>query len=129
MAVDEGYINTLGIKLVKGRGFSGPADTLHSIVVNENMAKSFGWGDDALGKKGGNFGMTPLVINVEVIGVVIDFNQQSLYNPITPLILFYQPNSNIIEVKLKGGNIASATAAIEKKWKATFPELPSSTLF
>src|SRR6185436_12403910 len=127
-AVDEGYINTLGIKLVKGRGFSGPADTLHSIVVNENMAKSFGWGDDAIGKKikfpgdtTGNY--------VQVIGVVKDFNQQSLYNPITPLILFYQPNSNIIQVKLKGGNIASATAVIEKKWKAVFPELPFQYTF
>ena len=127
-AVDEGYINTLGIKLVKGRGFSGPADTLHSIVVNENMAKSFGWGDDAIGKKvkfpgdtTGNY--------VEVIGVVKDFNQQSLYNPITPLILFYRPNSNIIQVKLKGGNIAATTAAIEKKWKAAFPELPFQYTF
>jgi len=60
---------------------------------------------------------------------VKDFNQQSLYNPITPLILFYQPNSNIIQVKLKRGNIASATAVIEKKWKAVFPELPFQYTF
>ena len=41
-AVDEDYFNTLGIKVVKGRNFSGLSDTLRSIIVNENMVKEFG---------------------------------------------------------------------------------------
>src|SRR6185295_2547588 len=50
-AVDEDYFKTLGMKVIKGRSFSGLPDTLRSIIVNENMVKEFGWGDNALGKK------------------------------------------------------------------------------
>jgi putative ABC transport system permease protein len=127
-AVDEDYFKTLGIKIVKGRNFSGLSDTLRSIVVNENMVKEFGWGENAIGRKvkfpgdtSGNY--------VEVIGVIKDFNQKSLYNPIAPLILFYSPNNNTIQLKLGTGNISAAIAGIEKKWKDAFPELPFQYTF
>jgi len=127
-AVDEDYFKTLGIKIVKGRGFSGLSDTLRSVIVNENMVKEFGWGENAIGKKvkfpgdtSGNY--------VEVIGVVKDFNQKSLYNPIAPLLLFYAPNRNSIQLKLNAGHIPATIAAIEKKWKAIFPELPFQYTF
>ena len=127
-AMDEDYLNTLGMKIVKGRNFSGLSDTLHSVIVNEKMVKDFGWGDNALGKRvkfpgdtTGNY--------VEVVGVVKDFNQKSLYNPIAPLLLFYSPNNNSIQLKLRAGNIPAAIANIEKKWKAIFAELPFQYTF
>jgi putative ABC transport system permease protein len=127
-AVDEDYFKTLGMKVVKGRGFSGLSDTLRSIVVNESMVKEFGWGDNALGKRvkfpgdtSGNY--------LEVVGVIKDFNQKSLYNPIAPLLLFYSPNNNSIQLKLQAGNIPAAITSIESKWKATFPELPFQYTF
>jgi putative ABC transport system permease protein len=49
-SVDEHFIDVLGIKMLKGRNFSGVADTSHSIVVNEAMVKHFGW-DNAIGKR------------------------------------------------------------------------------
>jgi putative ABC transport system permease protein len=127
-AVDEDYIKTLGMKMVKGRNFSGLSDTLRSIIVNENMVKEFGWGENAIGKKvkfpgdtTGNY--------LEVVGVVKDFNQKSLYNPIAPLIFFYSPNNNSIQLKLKAASIPATIAGIERKWKATFPELPFQYTF
>jgi putative ABC transport system permease protein len=63
------------------------------------------------------------------VGVIKDFNQKSLYNPITPLILYYRPNSNNIQLKLDGKNIAGTIASIEKTWKSTFPELPFQYTF
>jgi putative ABC transport system permease protein len=65
----------------------------------------------------------------EVVGVVKDFNQKSLYNPITPLILYYRPNSNNIQLKLGGQNIPSTIASIEKEWKTIFPDLPFQYTF
>lgn len=121
-AIDERYFSTLGIKMVKGRNFSGLADTLHSIVVNESMVKQFGW-DEAIGKRvkfpgdtSGNY--------LEVVGVFHDFNQKSLYNPIAPLLLFYGPNGNIIQVKMDAANIAASIPKVEATWKKYFPELP-----
>ncbi|MGN6212801.1 ABC transporter permease [Parafilimonas sp.] len=121
-AIDENYINTLGMKMAKGRNFTGLSDTLRSIIVNEKMVQQFGWGDNAIGKRvkfagdtSGNY--------LEVIGVVKDFNQQSLYNPIAPLMLFYQPVSNSVQLKLNAQNITPVVKLIESAWKKTFPDI------
>ena len=121
-AIDERYFPTLGIKMVKGRNFSGPPDTLHSIVVNEALVKHFGW-DEPLGKRikfpgdtSGNY--------LEVVGVFRDFNQKSLYNPIAPLLLFYGPNGNVIELKMEADKISASIAKLETLWKKYFPQLP-----
>jgi putative ABC transport system permease protein len=120
--VDEDYLSTLGMKLVKGRNFNSLPDTLHSIVVNEKMVKEFGWDDNPLGKRVKFPGDTTGAF-VEVVGVVKDFNQKSLYNPIAPLILFYRPNSNNLQIKLRAQNIPAAIGSIENIWKQTFPDL------
>ena len=127
-SVDEDYFKTLGMKIVKGRNFSGLPDTLHSIIVNENMVKEFGWGEQAIGKKV-KFPGDTTGYYLEVVGVVKDFNQKSLYNPITPLLLFYRPVSNGIQLKLNARNIPSAIASVEKSWKTFFPELPFQYTF
>jgi putative ABC transport system permease protein len=124
---DEDYVRTLGMKMVKGRNFDGLDDTLHSIIVNQNMVKYFEW-DNPIGKRvkfpgdtSGRFW--------EVVGVVKDFNQKSLYNPITPLIIRYSPDNNGFQLKLDPKNIPATIAGIEKTWKTDFPDLPFSYTF
>ena len=120
--IDENYLTSLNIPVVKGRNFSNLSDTLHSIMVNEAMAKHFGW-TEPIGKRvkfpgdtSGNY--------LEVVGVVKDFNQKSLYNPIAPLLLFYGPNGNIIQLKLNTGNPGKTIAQVGGVWKKYFPDLP-----
>ncbi len=124
---DEDYVKTLGMKIVKGRNFDGLTDTLHSILVNENMVKYFEW-DDPIGKRvkfpgdtSGRFW--------ETVGVIKDFNQKSLYNPIAPLIIKYNPNNYGFQLKLDPKNIPATIAGIEKTWKTDFPDLPFSYTF
>jgi putative ABC transport system permease protein len=126
-AVDENFFTTLGMQVKKGRNFSGLSDTLRSIIVNENMVKYFGW-DDPIGKKVKYAGDTS-GFYFEVVGVVKDFNQQSLYNPMAPLILFYKPNNNGIQVKLDARTIPGTIAGIEKAWKKDLPGLPFAYSF
>lgn len=121
-AIDEKFVSTLGIRLLKGRDFSGASDTLHSILVNEAMVNHFKW-DNAIGKRvkfpgdtSGNY--------LEVVGVVKDFNQKALYNAIAPLILFYGPSGNKIQVKMSTGDLKPTIAKLEGIWKKYFPELP-----
>jgi len=121
-AIDEHFLGALNIPVVKGRSFTSPADTLHSIVVNEAMAKYFGW-KDPIGKKVKFAGDTSANY-LEVIGVVKDFNQKSLYNPIAPLLLFYGPNGNMIQLKMNAGDIKTTIAKVEAGWKKYFPKLP-----
>jgi putative ABC transport system permease protein len=86
------------------------------------MVKQFGW-DEAIGKRVRFPGDTSQNY-LEVVGVFKDFNQKSLYNPIAPLLLFYGPNGNVIQLKLDGGNIQSTISKAEVIWKKYFPELP-----
>jgi putative ABC transport system permease protein len=125
--IDEDYLKTLGMQIKKGRNFSGLSDTLRSIIVNENMVNYFGW-KNAIGKRIKWSGDTS-GFYYEVVGVVKDFNQKSLYNPISPLILFYRPNGNTISLKLDPKNMGSTIAGIEKIWKNTFPDLPYAYTF
>jgi putative ABC transport system permease protein len=126
--VDPNYFKTMGMRIVKGRAFSAnPADTLKSIIVNENMVKYFGW-DEPIGKRVKIPGDTT-GFYFEVVGVVKDFNQRALYNAITPLILFDQLNNKGIQVKLASTNIPATIADIEHSWKTYFPDLPFSYVF
>jgi len=120
--IDENYITSLNIPVVRGRNFANLADTLHSIMVNESMAKHFGW-KEPIGKRvkfpgdtSGNY--------LEVVGVVKDFNQKSLYNPIAPLLFFYGPNGNIIQLKLNTSDLSKTIAQASSVWKKYFPQLP-----
>jgi len=51
--VDEGYFETLGIPILRGRGFlaSDTADAQRVAVVNEQFAKHYWPGGDAVGKR------------------------------------------------------------------------------
>ena len=125
--IDENYFKTLGMHIKQGRNFSSLYDTIRSAIVNENMVKYFGW-DNAIGKKIKFPGDTS-GFYLEVIGVVKDFNQKSLYNPIAPLVLKYRPNSNSIQLKLSKEDISSTITNIKKTWKTAFPDLPFSYTF
>ena len=120
--VDEHFIPSLDIAVVQGRNFSGPSDTSYSIVVNQSMVKHFGW-DNPIGKRIKFPGDTTGAYR-EVVGVFKDFNQKSLYNPIAPLLLFYYPNGNMIQLKMNPGNISGSITKVETLWKKYFPQLP-----
>jgi putative ABC transport system permease protein len=120
--IDEDYVGTMGLALVKGRNFSAPSDTSRSVIVNESMAKAYKW-TEPLGKKikfpGDSTGSF-----AEVIGVVKDFHQKSLYNPIEPLMFFYSPVNPGVQVKLSERDIQSALKDIGQVWKRHFPGMP-----
>ncbi|HXO74762.1 MAG TPA: FtsX-like permease family protein, partial [Puia sp.] len=125
--VDEDYFKTLGMQIRKGRAFNGLNDTLRSVIVNENLVKYYGW-SNPLGMRIKRSADTSSFY-WEVVGVVKDFNQKSLYNPIAPLLLFYRPNAPNIQVKISAGDIPASVASIEKNWKSIFPELPFQYTF
>ncbi len=120
--IDEHFLPTLGIPIVKGRNFESLPDTLRSILVNESMVKHFGW-DEPIGKRVKFPGDTSGRY-LEVVGVMKDFNQKSLYNPIAPLLLFYSPNGNMMQVKMNSGNLNASIEKVAAIWKKYFPALP-----
>ncbi|NIJ54214.1 ABC transporter permease [Dyadobacter arcticus] len=124
--VDHEYVKTMGMKLLQGRNFSDelPADTANSVMINEAVVKRMNW-KDPIGKKimlgtvpadGKNPPPTALVV-----GVVKDFHQQSLYNPIEPLIMIYRRANPVIHVKVSTKNTKETMAYIGQKWQQAYP--------
>jgi putative ABC transport system permease protein len=127
--VDADYIPSLKINLVAGRNFY--ADNLEdyktSIIVNEAFVKAYGW-QDPIGQRipGKEFA------EHQIIGVVRDFNYESLYTRVSPLVLAMDPaipfsgleNINIgnspipkLLIRIRKGEITSTMAEIETIWK------------
>ena len=126
---DYDFVNALGMSIVNGRNFSkdNPGDTTNSVLVNESMVKRMGW-KDPLGKR---FvaGQGPGSIDRKVIGVLKDYNQNSLYDAIEPLMILLQPEVNYIFVRLAPNNLKSSLGSLEKMWQASFPNNPFEYVF
>ncbi len=101
MYIDYAYLQTLGIEVIKGRGFSQDfgGDSL-AIVINETAAKAFGWKDPIGEVVGVPFGIDRMR-DYKVIGVIEDFHYESVHNAIKPLVCFQQPTPGAITVRLK----------------------------
>lgn len=117
---DYEFINTLGIDLLEGRNFSEEfkTDTL-AVIVNETLAKRFGW-DEPLGKKV-LFGDDQ---TARVIGLMKDYHQTGLYNPVESLLLYLRENASEVYVKLEGENSKEIIQKLETAWNKTFPLIP-----
>jgi putative ABC transport system permease protein len=116
--VDEQYIPTLGIQIVSGRNFSREfATDSTGMIINESAAKAFEWNNlTALGKtiiRENSFRGTNVPFHV--IGVVKDFNFQSLHNPVSPLLMVLDPDYGLI-LKVKTADIKGLLASMKKQW-------------
>lgn len=125
--VDDQFIATLDLELAMGRGFDKNFNDSLSVVINEATAKQIGW-ENPLGKKirypgGKNETYT-------VIGVVKDFNLQSLHTAIRPFALFsdssksYENGMSFITLKLQEGNPKKILETLENKWDSYQTNVP-----
>ncbi|HTA72556.1 MAG TPA: ABC transporter permease [Bryobacteraceae bacterium] len=86
--VDEGYFETMGIPILRGRGFRGSdsADAPRVAVVNEQFAKHYWPGVDAVGKHIRLDNRTGAL--VQIVGVAETIKYQ---NTSTPMDFIYMP--------------------------------------
>jgi putative ABC transport system permease protein len=129
ITVGDDYFKTMNIEVVKGRAFQPGANTDvdNIFMVNEAAAKLMGWGDEPVGKKMRWFhGET----DGQVIGMVKDFNYQSLHNPIEPLfIVKSREEGGFLHLKLAGDNLPETMDYIRDKWAAFDPNHPFEYFF
>ena len=130
MAVDHDFIKTYDMEVIAGRGFQremGSDDSL-AFVINEAAYKALGWAsaEETLGAE-----ITRQFSDTRnVIGVIKDFNYQSLQFNVDPLILFINPPwYNLTSVKLETGTIQESIDALSGVWRAYAPERPFEYFF
>jgi putative ABC transport system permease protein len=116
--VDYNFLKTFKIPLLRGRFFSKEfSSDSTAVVINEEMNKRCG-AEDPVGKdliQPGNHSMT-----YKIIGVVKNFNYQSLHQQIKPLVLFLSPvtqAASILTIRISSKNIKNTTAFIDNTWK------------
>lgn len=120
--IDYDFFPSLGIEIVDGRNISAeyPSDTATAVMINEAMVVRMGW-DDPIGKKF-QFSQDSTVFH-RVVGVVKNYHQQSLYNPIEALLFIPSLNNSQAMVKVEG-DYESGIAHIEASWNELFPNTP-----
>jgi putative ABC transport system permease protein len=118
---DENLMSTLKFKMADGKFFSKAfSSDINGVVINEAAARLFGF-DDPVGEKIQTFWKENGEDKREIIGVVEDYNFQSLDEEITSLLIFYGKEGDNIVVRLTPGDVNKKINLIESKWKS-FPE-------
>lgn len=129
MNVDHNFVDAYGLKIVAGRKFEitdhrPNFQDLKSLLINVNAVKLLGISspEEAIGKEiiWGNNGTRKWTI----IGVVNDFHQESLRNPMEPMV--FRPTYstyNEASVKLsKGVDAETIIPQAEKVFNKYFPD-------
>jgi len=118
--VDYDYLKTLGIKLLQGRDFSGDFVTdTNAMVINEQMAKQIGV-KNPVG--------TYLTIHddkppMQIIGVMKDYNFQSLHEKVEPLSLSLEQKNRLeyVFVRIKPVGLNASFNHLKSQWHKIFP--------
>ena len=132
--VDDRFAATLGLELKEGRFFSRdfPTDSL-AMVLNEQAVAALGLKEPVIGARltspDGFFNTPDGKTNVyTVIGVVRDFNYQTLHQAIAPLfftdVTKFGNATNLTAVRVSGDRIGSALSSIQKTWRQFVPDRP-----
>jgi putative ABC transport system permease protein len=124
--IDENYIPTLGMAMVQGRNFSKDFPTDSSgIIINEAFAKLIGF-RDAVNKPlyyMNNFPSKDFT-KYHVIGVVKDFNFNSLHDVITPLVFLLSSQNGSVAFRVNTAHINTLISSIQQIYKNIAPGQP-----
>ncbi len=122
--VDHDHLETMGYSMVEGRFFSRefPSDS-SAIILNETAFKQMGFSSleegDVITFQGDN----PRTL--KVIGVIKDFNFQTLRNEIKPMAITLSSEPNFeMAIRLSEGNTRDQIALLESIWKKHSPGDP-----
>ena len=152
-AVDKGFLDTMGLKLIAGRWFdpSRPMDDLTvpapgdvaaetalakrggNIVMNEMAAKNLGFKSpqDAIGKTVSSELFTPGTgpVTMTIVGVVGNSRFRSIRVPIEPM-MFENVRKGLdwMEIRYKGDPQA-VRSAVEQQWKQITNDVPFDAKF
>ncbi|MFC1564709.1 ABC transporter permease [candidate division KSB1 bacterium] len=124
--VDHEYLKTFGMELKEGRFFSQDlqTDMTDAFVINETAARVM--------EVESPVGMQLRMRNLSgrIIGIVKDYNFESLHNRIEPMAMKIIPEaSDDLCIRIKPENIADTIEFIKGKWLEVYPEYEFSFYF
>jgi putative ABC transport system permease protein len=131
MPVDLGFTRTLKMQMIAGRDFQqsdfASMDTSNNyanfrqpFIINESLAKKIGWTpEQAIGK------IIEKNVQGPVVGVVKDFNFESLHEPVKPLVLFLDKDmARTFMLRISSHDMKSVLNRLEVLWSKRVTHRP-----
>ncbi|KQC01682.1 ABC transporter permease [Pedobacter sp. Hv1] len=118
VAADENYFDLFDIKLIAGKVYA-KSDTVNGYVVNETFIRKLNINNaqDALGKMIDATGR-----NLPIVGVAKDFNDKSLKESISGLVIYPRKGQYWnAAVKVDGKQLPLVMKQLETIWNENFP--------
>jgi predicted permease len=127
MEADDGYVGTMGMKIVQGRNLSRefPTDKTESFLINEEFAKLMGH-VDPIGKSFSYWEQKG-----KIVGVIENFHFQPLRRKIEPLVIRWSQLSwtNFLFLRIAPQGIADTIGTVQGTWEKLLPDIPFSYQF
>ena len=125
MPVNEDFVETMGLELVAGNGFSDITEVNDQFyyLLNRSGLDAIGFTEeDAVGR------MFALFEGMEgkVVGVVDDFHYSSLHKEIEPIALFLSPQRSVrfMYLQVDMNRFQSVLPELEEQWSSRLPDRP-----
>lgn len=127
--VSHNYLETFDINVIAGRNFDIElaSDSTEAFILNESAVETIGWTspEESLDKEfhyGGRRG--------RVIGIVNDFNFESLHQSIAPIVfLIPDDRINSVAVKIRDNSREEVLSFLEEQWATLRPGYPFTYFF
>ena len=137
VAIDENFFDLFDAKFVAGKNYpDGSTAWRDAIIINEAAARQFGYSEPS--QANGQviiWNENDQQLQKQVIGVVRDFNQQSLRNQVEPIVftlkkyVFAPWAGEFYAFKIKTTDLNASIKGIEQVWKTIFPQNPFDYFF
>lgn len=128
--IDEGYIETLGLKLLAGRNFDIQSGNLvNQLLITDSGAKTLGYSspEDAVGQQVKVFGTQNYLT---VVGVINDYYQEGMHKKMAPKVFRYRHPFHFGYYAFRyTGTESTVIAKLEHLWQKHFPKDPFSYFF
>jgi putative ABC transport system permease protein len=126
LSVDEFFLKANGIQLISGRDFH--QNDSDKVLINETLCRRLGLKPESAP---GTFLYSQYkpepIYTMQIVGVMKDFNYNSLHTEIKPLELGYETNKSRFSkmiVAVNSDNYTSILAKMEKVWHKNLPAVP-----
>jgi putative ABC transport system permease protein len=127
--IDYDYVKTLGMKIKEGRNFSLEFGTDSSaVILNETALRQFRY-KNPVGQKIYTVNRHGTTYCYNIIGVVKDFNFESLQQKIGPLCLQLGNSDGAITFKVNAASVPNILKEAESKWRSMSSGMPFSYRF
>lgn len=135
-AAEADLFPTIGLQPKLGRVFDENFNDSLSLILNEAAVKVFFGENDPLGQHlmtTNNINGENVTSEMTVVGVVDDFNFESLHTKVTPLAIFNTRNpagfTNFLAIRYEANRQSELLDQVEQKWNDQADGIPISYYF